>query len=357
VVDLEDGRREQALGSALDLFSLAGGGSARGLRPPKGDTWLVYLCLARKVAAWVVTESGIRFRWVPGTREELAARIGRMGELAGARAGDTGTLRGLAAELFAELIDLPPAALCESCRLVIVPDGEIAAAPFSALVDSQGAFLGLTVPVIRAHRLPPPPGQRGLAGHGLLLMAGAAVERPGLTLPRLPEVEVEAQYVAASAPASILAGSALAADRLKELAPAAAWLHFAGHGYANAGNGALFTAGAGGAPISASQIAKMNWSRCELAVLSACWAGAGESRGFVNPESLVQAFLTAGARGVVAPVWAIDSAGAAGWMREFYSAMRRGMDAPLAIREASRRLSRQAGFELPYYWASFAYFT
>jgi CHAT domain-containing protein len=108
--------------------------------------------------------------------------------------------------------------------------------------------------------------------------------------------------------------------------------------------------------LTSGQILKMDWSRCQLAVLSACWTASGEGRAFANPQSLVQAFLSAGARGVVAPAWAIDSGAAAQWMREFYAAMRRGAEPPAAVRAASRHLAGQQRFARPYYWAGFEYF-
>ncbi len=218
-----------------------------------------------------------------------------------------------------------------------------------------GRLLGLTIELLRTHRLPPQDVPAGLGRPGLLLVAGAAVQRPGLTLPPLAEAATEARYVAGNEPIPSLAGSALTAEALAAAAPSASWVHFVGHGYSNGGNGALFVGGSE-KPLTSPQILKMDWSRCRLAVLSACWTASGEGRAFANPESLVQAFLTAGARGVVAPAWTIDSIAASLWMREFYAAMRRGAEPPAAIRAASRSLAAQQQFEKPYYWASFEYF-
>jgi tetratricopeptide (TPR) repeat protein len=356
-LNLDEGRPDQALETALDLYSWSEGNTARALHPPPGETWLVYLCLDDKVASWTINASGKRFRWVPGRREEIGARIARLGSLADSPEGDVASMRRLGAGLFTDLVDVSSGDLCESCRLVVVPDGEIAALPFSLLYEQKGNPLGLAVQLVRAHSLPLRHLPAGLTGSGLILLAGAAVVRPGITLPPLPELDVEARYVAGQEPVRVLSGPSIAAESLGAVAPTVSWLHFAGHGYSNAGNGALFTSGSAGLPLIASQIVKMNWTHCDLAVLSACWAGTGESRGFTNPESLVQAFLTAGARGVVAPAWAIHSGATAIWMREFYAAMRRGMDAPTAVRAASRYLSHQSQFQHPYYWASFAYFT
>lgn len=356
-VYLEQGRMDRALDSALELFSLPMASRPDGAAHPRpNETWLIYVCLPKRVAVWVVTAQGSAFHWARGTRQELASQIEKFGSLVSMPSSDSATLLSEGRELAADLAPLKPEQLGEGRRIVIVPDGEIASLPFPALPGPDGRPLGLRVGLQRTHRLPPPDAPAGLGGPGLLLLAGAAARQAGLTLPALAEVATEARYVAGEDRPTILSGAELTAAAMAAAARSAAWVHFAGHGYSNAGNGALFLAGSA-YPLTSAQILKMDWHRCRLAVLSACWTAAGETRAFANPQSLVEAFLLAGVRGVVAPAWTIDSAAAAEWMREFYAAMRGGAEAATAVRAASRYLAAQPRFERPYYWASFEYFT
>jgi len=88
--------------------------------------------------------------------------------------------------------------------------------------------------------------------------------------------------------------------------------------------------------------------------LSACDAGAGKIEGVAGMNSLVQAFLMAGARSVVATVWAADDTFTAALMRRFYANLRQGHDKAEALTLAKRELLRMNGPNaLPFYWAGF----
>lgn len=97
----------------------------------------------------------------------------------------------------------------------------------------------------------------------------------------------------------------------------------------------------------------MDWSRCRLAVLSACLTATGELQGYVNPDSLVRAFLAAGARGVLAASWAIDSRATHLFFENFYRHLLAGRPAAFALQHAATDLRRRTEFAHPYYWAPF----
>ena len=63
------------------------------------------------------------------------------------------------------------------------------------------------------------------------------------------------------------------------------------------------------------------FEQCAVVVLSACSTAAGAS---VDPDSLVRRFLAAGAAGVVASQWAVDSASTQSLMRTLYSRLLAG---------------------------------
>ena len=148
---------------------------------------------------------------------------------------------------------------------------------------------------------------------------------------------------------------------VEEYGPQADVLHFAGHGFSNAGNGGLLLspemAGADRAGIlDGARLAQKDWSRCRLAVLSACSTGTGEARGPVNPESLVRGLLWAGVARVVASRWNMDSETGAALMNRFYNALVSGDDVAKALQQAARGLRDNAETSHPYYWAGFQNF-
>jgi CHAT domain-containing protein len=92
----------------------------------------------------------------------------------------------------------------------------------------------------------------------------------------------------------------------------------------------------------------------DLVTLSACDGAAGTSEGIAGTDSLVQAFLMAGARSVVASVWQADDTFTASLMRRFYANLHNGHDKAEALTLAKRELLKAWGPSArPIYWAGF----
>ena len=92
----------------------------------------------------------------------------------------------------------------------------------------------------------------------------------------------------------------------------------------------------------------------DLVTLSACDAGAGTLEGIAGMNSLVQAFLMAGSRSVVASIWPAEDMFTAALMRRFYARLRQGFDKAEALTLAKRDLLRTNGPDaLPFLWAGF----
>ena len=182
------------------------------------------------------------------------------------------------------------------------------------------------------------------------------------TFPPLPQTLREGTSVAARFAGSILLTRAEATlSALERNRPETELFHFAGHGFSNATNGGLLLApeenGSGEAGVlDGKRLEHQDWSRCRLAVLSACSTGTGEVRGPVNPESLVRNLLWAGVARVVAARWNVDAETDVLLMDQFYEALLSGSDVARSLQQAARRLRENSATSHPYYWAAFQNF-
>ncbi|MCC6348514.1 MAG: CHAT domain-containing protein [Candidatus Eisenbacteria bacterium] len=98
---------------------------------------------------------------------------------------------------------------------------------------------------------------------------------------------------------------------------------------------------------------------CELAMLSACETARGPRVAGEGSFALSRAFLAAGARRVVASLWAVDDRAAPVVVRRLFDAVAaadragRPCDYAAALREAKRALRRDPRWADPFYWAPF----
>lgn len=110
--------------------------------------------------------------------------------------------------------------------------------------------------------------------------------------------------------------------------------------------------------LTAEEIASMDLTGVQWAVLSACETGLGEYRSGEGMMGFRRAFLIAGARTTIMSLWRVRDRTAARWMRALYeNRWRRGLDSAEAVREASLtelRARRAAGLAThPVHWGAF----
>lgn len=194
----------------------------------------------------------------------------------------------------------------------------------------------------------------------------------------LPGTETEVSGIHASwqrwngaEPFAALTGSGATRERFLAGASASRILHIATHAYvlgSGCGEGnpllhsGLVFAGANksrsSSILTAQQIASMDLSGVDLAVLSACNTGTGELADGEGVVGLERAFRIAGARMVVMTLWPVDDRTTSGYMRTLYGEML-GQHAAVAdaVWMAERKMlsERRAKGERthPWYWAGF----
>jgi CHAT domain-containing protein len=110
--------------------------------------------------------------------------------------------------------------------------------------------------------------------------------------------------------------------------------------------------------LTAEEIASLDLSGTDWAVLSACETGVGKITRMEGVFGMRRAFQVAGARTVVMSLWPVEDDATRDWMRALYEArLRRGLDASEAAREASRSFLRERRKHRltthPFYWGAF----
>jgi CHAT domain-containing protein len=334
-------------------------------------TLLSFLWLPDRVGYWIADDRGADFVWVAEPSSEVAALCHRFARQCSDEGVPEGEVRRTARALYHQLFG--PAAgadafrrLADHRKLVVEADGELGGIPFEALVDAAGRYLAEAHPVVYSSGLRRWEGLREIPGpvasSEALIVAGPAVSG-GLArqFPPLADARREGEVVASAFPhATVLAGRNGTLPAVLAHLGTAEVFHFSGHGLSNSEDGALLLAPAGadeeGSLLTTAEFADRTFPHCRLAVLSACSSGVGESRGPVNPQSLVNGLSRAGVRDIVASRWPIDSASTLLLMRHFYGCLISTGDVASALQHAAGEIRHASGLSHPYYWASFSTF-
>jgi CHAT domain-containing protein len=331
------------------------------------ESFLTFSELPGGFVAWLYDDRGIAGRRLDVRSEDLETVASRFLRECADRGSDENALRRDARQLYDWLVAPFADRLDPARTLVIEPDGAVGTIPVQALMDPAFHYIGERFAITIAAGLVDY--QRRAAarpvefGARALVVADPALGRElAKAFPPLPGTMREGLAVAER-----FRGSVLLSDREATLSAVqqhragAEVFHFAGHGFSNAGNGGLLlspgpdNSGTAGV-LDGSTIAQQDWSRCRLAVLSACSAGTGEARGTVNPESLVRSLLWAGVARVVASRWNMDTQAGVPFIDQFYTSLLSGEETPAALQHAAQRLRRDGATSHPYYWAGFQSF-
>jgi CHAT domain-containing protein len=110
--------------------------------------------------------------------------------------------------------------------------------------------------------------------------------------------------------------------------------------------------------LTAEEIASLDLTRVEWAVLSACDTGVGEVRTGEGVFGMRRAFQIAGARTLILSLWSVEDDATRAWMAALYTArLQEGLDTAASVRAASLRVleTRKARKKSthPFYWAAF----
>ncbi len=130
-----------------------------------------------------------------------------------------------------------------------------------------------------------------------------------------------------------------------------------GLAFAGANRRRLADPGADDGILTAEEIAVLDLSHVQWAVLSGCETGLGRVQDGEGVMGLRRAFELAGAETLIMSLWKVEDASTREWMHELYEQRLHGRSTPEAIREASLSLLQarlaQGRSTHPFYWGAF----
>ncbi|XP_068705256.1 tetratricopeptide repeat protein 28-like [Montipora foliosa] len=255
----------------------------------------------------------------------------------------------------------PIAHLIHGDELIVVPDGPLCLAPYSALSESIRIR---TIPSLTAFNVIVGSSEDFHSKTGALLVGDLWLkevinENGEPIFKQLPCAKEEVEMIGERLQTTPLTGkNATKAEVLKRL-KSVALVHIAAHGCETTGEIALAPNIERKSPIPKEEdyILKMSdvqaiSLRARLVVLSCCHSGRGEvmSEGVVG---IARAFLCAGARSVLVSLWAIDDEVTLLFMRSFYQHLADGKSASVALHQAMKSLRESKQYCAVKHWAPF----
>ena len=347
-----------------------------------------YLVGEARSFVWVVSRAGLRSAVLPGRRlieQAVTALHHRWSDPAALDDGQD------QAKALSRMVLGPVADALGPRNLVVVADGALEQIPFAALPLPHGAralidthtvvsspsasvlvALGASVRAVAggpelAILADPALGTRAVRSAGDSSLLLRSMQDTGLRgLERLQWTRREADAIAARLPADrVVLALGPDANRVTAMGPAVARarvVHFATHALLDVKRPelsgiVLADQDAAGKPrpgfLSLADISAMRLS-AELVVLSACRTALGKEVRGEGLVGLTRGFMDAGARRVVASLWAVPDAPTAALMSRFYALMLdRGLSPAEALRGAQLELRRERRFSAPQAWAGF----
>lgn len=253
----------------------------------------------------------------------------------------------------------PIAELIQSTEIIIVPDSVLFLVPFAALKDQNSKCLSETfrirlTPSLTSLQLTGKCPERHHCTTGTLLVGDPYVGNIK-NFKQLKSAKEEVEMIGKVLNTTPLIGEEATKVEVLRRIDSVALVHIAAHGLKETGEIILSTSSKKPKEkdflLTTKDVldAKL---RAQLVVLSCCHT----SRGEIMAEGVVgiaRAFLGAGARSVVATLWAINDKATKEFMRHFYQHLLEGNSASKSLSQAMKYMRESANFSDVKYWAPF----
>ena len=256
--------------------------------------------------------------------------------------------------------------LIKGDELIIVPDRSSFLIPYVALVDQNSRYLSETMrirlaPSLRSLRLLAEYPEDRHSTSGALLVGNPWVETvriEGDKFKPLPGAEKEVQMIGQILNIQPLTGRNATKDQVLRRLKSVSLVHIAAHGCPENGE-IILSPNLADAKRPKEEDFRLTMRdvldaqlRAKLVVLSCCFS----ARGKIKAEGVVgiaRAFLGAGARSVIASLWALDDEETLEFMRHFYQHLVAGQSASKSLHHAMERIRETQKFKAVKYWAPF----
>ena len=251
--------------------------------------------------------------------------------------------------------------LLDGDELIVVPDGALSKAPWAALSETLRIR---TVPSLTSLKVITDSPIEYHSKSGALLVGDPCLKK--ITDKRgnpiyhpLKYARMEVEIIGQILKTQTLTGEDATKEAVLQRISSVALVHIAAHGRKETGEIVLAPDPQWGSkpPTAEDYILKMSdiqavKLRARLVVLSCPYSGQGKvsSEGVVG---MARAFLFAGARSVLATLWAIDDEATMMFMKSFYQQLGSGESASVALQRAMKCLRDSHDFSAPKYWAPF----
>ncbi len=333
-----------------------------------GRALLAFFWGQEDVYGWWIDSKGLRGVRL-GSATSLASQVDFLASAVSRRSGGP-DWRPPAHRIFADFVE--PLTPSPADEVLVIADGPLCRVPFETLLPREGAppwgmstrfVYGPSASVLLALR----GRQRAGRFEGSVLAVGnpalSANERghaaPASRSDRgpLPFAEEEARDIVQlfrGANPQLLLGPEATPERWRKLFPAGfQYLHFATHAVVSDRHPRETALLLSGGRLALPEIQDLSLS-AELVTLSACDTALGQRVRGEGVIGLPQAFLAAGAGGVVVSLWKVEDRSTAAYMREFYALLQSGRGAAEALLEVRRARGALSGDEgHPSRWAPF----
>jgi CHAT domain-containing protein len=337
-----------------------------------GKVFLFYWIAPGESRLWAVTAAGISPFVLPADTE-IRSRVESYSRFI-ENFGDPLSAANPGRELFATLLGPVQNLIPQDSHVVIVPDGPLFDINFESLPVPGGRphywleDVSISVAPSLSLLLRPSSPRPDDAGHTpgpRLLLIGDALSSGQPEFPRLANARREMERIRTDFPpgASVLrTGSEATPQSYAAAGPANfSIIHFAAHATANLASpldsAVILSPSQGNYKLYAREIRNQRIN-ADLVTISACSSAGPRMYGGEGLVGFVWAFLSAGARNVVAGLWEADDRSTAQLMDIMYRELQHGAPPAEALRSAKRALAASTNsFRKPYYWAPFELFT
>ena len=271
-----------------------------------------------------------------------------------------------------DVVIAPISHLIKDEELIIVPDGSSFLIPYAALLDQNSRYLSETLRIRLAPSLTSlsllsecPEGRHCTSG--ALLVGDPWIEtvrlkrgekRKPKRYPQLPGAETEVKMIAQILNVEPLIGKNATKEQVLGRLKSVSLVHIAAHGSAERGE-ILLSPNLGSSELPEEKDFLLTMTDvlnakldAKLVVLSCCHSG----RGKIKAEGVVgiaRAFLGAGARSVIASIWAVNDEATLVFMRHFYEHLVKGQSTSRSLHEAMKMMRESDDFNAVKYWAPF----